>query len=280
MVKVGGKVKKFKAGDSAAVGCLADSCRTCASCKDNLEQHCENGPTFTYNSEDKHLGGMTFGGYSQSIVVDQDFVLKVPSKLDLAAAAPLLCAGITTYSPLRRWKIEKGKKAGVVGLGGLGHMAVKFAGAFGAHVVVFTTSPEKRTDAKRLGAHEVVIADNEKEMAKHANSFDFILNTVSAAHDINIYLGLLKRSGTMTLVGAPEDPLSVASFHLIMQCRHLAGSLIGGIKETQEMLDFCATRGIVCDIETIPIQKINEAYARVLKGDVKYRFVVDMSSLQ
>lgn len=280
VTKIGNKVKRFKEGDIAAVGCLVDSCGTCSSCKEHLEQHCEKGATFTYNSPEKHIGGMTYGGYSSSIVVTEDFVLKVPKKLDLAAAVPLLCAGITTYSPLRRWKVGKGQKVGIVGLGGLGHMGVKFANAFGAHVVLFTTSVGKVADAKRLGAHEVVISKNEKEMSRHAGTFDLILDTVSAQHDINAYLGLLKRSGTLTLVGAPEKPLEVASFSLILQRRHLAGSLIGGLKETQEMLDFCGERGIVCDIEKIPIQKINEAYERILKNDVRYRFVIDMASLK
>lgn len=276
---VGKKVKKFRNGDIVGVGCLVDSCRTCCSCKENLEQHCEKSPIFSYNSPEKHIGGVTFGGYSQRIVVNQDFVLKIPKNLDLAAAAPLLCAGITTYSPLRRWKVGKGQKVGIVGLGGLGHMGVKFAHAFGAHVAMITTSPNKKADAKKLGAQEVIISSNQKEMAKHAASFDFILDTVSAAHDINIYLGLLKRSGTLTLVGAPEKPLALVSFNLIMQRRHLAGSLIGGIKETQEMLNFCGKHNIVCEIEKIPIQKINQAYERILKSDVKYRFVIDLASL-
>ena len=280
VVKVGAKVKKFKPGDTVGVGCLVDSCRTCSACQEHLEQHCEGEPIFTYNSPDKHLGGMTFGGYSQSVVVDEDFVLNISPKLNLAAAAPLLCAGITTYSPLRRWNVGQGQKVGIVGLGGLGHMAVKFAHAFGAKVVLFTTSPNKISDAKRLGASEVVISKNEKEMDQHLKSFDFILDTVSAQHDINAYLPLLKRSATMVLVGAPENPLPLASFNLIMQRRHLAGSLIGGLKETQEMLDFCGKKGIVCDIETIPIQKINDAYERILKSDVKYRFVIDLASLK
>ncbi|MGE0267024.1 MAG: NAD(P)-dependent alcohol dehydrogenase [Candidatus Omnitrophota bacterium] len=279
VVKTGSKVKKFKSGDIAAVGCLVDSCRKCPSCKDDLEQHCDDGPIFTYNSSEKQTGGITYGGYTQMIVVDEDFVLRVPPKLDLAAAAPLLCAGITTYSPLRRWGVKKGQKVGIVGLGGLGHMGVKFANALGARVVLFTTSPDKKTDAKRLGAHDVVISKNQEEMDKHTKSFDFILDTVSADHDINVYLTLLKRSGTMVLVGAPEKPLQVASFNLIMQRRQLAGSLIGGLKETQEMLDFCGKHKIVCDIEKIPVQKINEAYTRILKSDVKYRFVIDMGSL-
>jgi uncharacterized zinc-type alcohol dehydrogenase-like protein len=280
VVKVGADVKKFREGDLAGVGCLVDSCRTCGNCRANLEQFCDNGVVFTYNSKDKHTGGMTYGGYSKSIVVEQHFVLRIPDKLDLAAAAPLLCAGITTYSPMRHWKVEKGQKVGVVGLGGLGHMAVKFAHAFGAHVVLFTTSPGKTADAKRLGAHEVVVSKNEEEMKKHANSFDFIIDTVSAKHDLNAYLALLKRDGTMTLVGAPPEPVPVEAFSLIQRRRQLAGSLIGGIKETQEMLDFCAEHGITCDIEMIPIEKINEAYERMLKSDVKYRFVIDMASLK
>jgi uncharacterized zinc-type alcohol dehydrogenase-like protein len=279
VVKVGSDVKKFREGDLVGVGCMVDSCRTCENCRANLEQFCDSGVVFTYNSKDKHAGGMTYGGYSKSIVVDQHFVLRIPDKLDPAAAAPLLCAGITTYSPLRHWKVRKGLKVGVVGLGGLGHMAVKFANAFGAHVVLFTTSPGKTADARRLGAHEVVVSKNEEEMKKHVNSFDFIIDTVSAKHDLNAYLALLKRDGTMTLVGAPPEPIPLEAFSLIHRRRQLAGSLIGGIKETQEMLDFCAEHGIMCDIEIIPIDKINEAYERMLKSDVKYRFVIDMASL-
>jgi uncharacterized zinc-type alcohol dehydrogenase-like protein len=279
VVKVGAGVKDFAEGDLAAVGCMVDSCRTCENCRDDLEQFCDNGTIFTYNSKDKHTGGVTYGGYSKHIVVDQHFVLRLSDKLDLAAAAPLLCAGITTYSPMRHWKVEKGQKVGVVGLGGLGHMAVKFAHAFGAEVVLFTTSPGKTEDAKRLGAHEVVVSKNESEMKKQTASFDFIIDTVSAKHDLNAYLTLLKRDGTMTLVGAPPEPTGVESFNLILRRRQLAGSLIGGIKETQEMLDFCAEHGIVCDIEKIRIDQINEAYERMLKSDVKYRFVIDMASL-
>jgi uncharacterized zinc-type alcohol dehydrogenase-like protein len=279
VVKVGREVKKFREGDLAAVGCMVDSCRTCENCRENLEQFCDNGTVFTYNSKDKHTGGITYGGYSKSIVVNQDFVLRISDKLDLAATAPLLCAGITTYSPLRHWKIGKGHKVGVVGLGGLGHMGVKFANAFGAHVVLFTTSPGKAADAKKLGAHEVVISKNEDEMEKHEKTFDFILDTVAAQHDLDAYLSLLKRDGTLTLVGAPPDPLPVDSFSLISPRRRLAGSLIGGIAETQEMLDYCAEHGIVCDIEKIRIDQINEAYERMLKSDVKYRFVIDMASL-
>ena len=280
VVKAGSAVRKFKEGDLAAVGCLVDSCRVCASCRAGEEQFCENGPTFTYNSEDKQLGGVTYGGYSDSVVVDEAFALKVSKDLDLAGTAPLLCAGITTYSPLRHWKVSKGQKVGIVGLGGLGHMGVKFANAFGAHVVLFTTSPKKTEDALRLGAHEVVISKNDAEMQKHAASFDFILDTVSGEHDLNAYIALLKRDGTMTLVGAPPTPTPVLGFGLLFKRRQLAGSLIGGIRETQEMLDFCAEHGITSDIELIRIEQINEAYARLLKSDVKYRFVIDMASLK
>src|SRR5579859_7200384 len=279
VVKVGNAVKKFKEADIVAVGCMVDSCRACASCKAGEEQYCENGMTLTYNSEDKFLGGVTYGGYSDSIVVDEAYVLKVPNGLDPAGAAPLLCAGITTYSPLHHWKVGPGKKVGIVGLGGLGHMGVKIAHALGAHVALFTTSPGKKDDARRLGADEVVISKNQIEMDKHLNSFHFILDTVSAPHDVNQYLTLLRRDGTLTLVGAPEKDPTVTPFNLIMKRRHLAGSLIGGIKETQEMLDFCADRNIVSDVEVIPIQKINEAYERMLRSDVKYRFVIDMKSL-
>jgi uncharacterized zinc-type alcohol dehydrogenase-like protein len=259
---------------------MVGSCGVCNNCREGLEQYCVEFPTLTYNAEDKILGGVTYGGYSQSIVVDEAFALRVSPKLDLAGTAPLLCAGITTYSPLRHWNVRKGQKMGVVGLGGLGHMALKFGKAFGAHVVLFTTSPNKTADARRLGAEEVVISKNEAEMQKHANSFDFILDTVSAPHDWNAYLNLLKRDGTLTTVGAPPDSIPVAAFSVIMNRRQLAGSSIGGIRETQEMLDFCANHGIACDIELIPIQKINEAYERLLKNDVKYRFVIDMSSLR
>ena len=279
VTKVGSAVTKFKEGDLAAVGCMVDSDGTCPACKEGLEQFCPNF-TLTYNSPDKHLGGVTYGGYSESIVVKERFVLKVPSNLDLAAVAPLLCAGITTYSPLRHWKVGKGKKVGIVGLGGLGHMGVKFAHAMGAHVVVFTTSPGKKDDAIRLGADEVVISKNADEMQKHAGSFDFILDAVSADHDINAYLQLLGRDGNITLVGAPEKPLQVAAFNLLFGRKSLSGSPIGGIAETQEMLDFCGEKGITSDIELIPIQKVNEAYERLLKSDVKYRFVIDMASLK
>lgn len=279
VVKVGREVKKFREGELAAVGCMVDSCRTCQNCRDDLEQFCDNGPTFTYNSKDKNTGGTTYGGYSKSIVVDHDFVLRISDKLDLAATAPLLCAGITTYSPLRHWKIGQGHKVGVVGLGGLGHMGVKFANAFGAHVALFTTSPNKVAEAKKLGAHEVILSKNEDEMEKQEKTFDFILDTVSAPHDIDAYLSLLKRDGTLVLVGASPDPLAVDAFSLIHRRRSLAGSLIGGIAETQEMLDYCAERGIVCDIEKIAMNQINEAYERMLKSDVKYRFVIDLATL-
>jgi alcohol dehydrogenase (NADP+) len=279
VTKVGGAVKKFKVGDLAAVGCMVDSDRTCNECQAGLEQFCPNN-VLSYNSPDTHLGGVTYGGYSESIVVDEHFVLRVPSNLDLAGAAPLLCAGITTYSPLRHWGTGKGKKVGVVGLGGLGHVGVKLADALGAHVVAFTTSPDKKEDALRLGADEVVVSRNANEMEKHAGSFDFILDTVSAAHDINSYLALLARDGTLTLVGAPPKPLAVAAFALIGGRHSLSGSSIGGIAETQEMLDFCGEHNITADVEVIPIQKVNEAYERLLKSDVKYRFSIDMASIR
>jgi uncharacterized zinc-type alcohol dehydrogenase-like protein len=276
---VGPAVTNVKPGDLAAVGCMVDSDGTCPHCRDGFEQFCPN-MILTYNSPDKHLGGVTFGGYSDSIVVDERFALRVPSNLDLAGTAPLLCAGITTYSPLRHWGVTKGKKVGVVGLGGLGHMGVKLARAFGARVVVFTTSPGKTEDALRLGADEVVVSRNADEMRKPAGSFDFILDTVSADHDINAYLNLLRRDGNITLVGAPAKPLPVSAFSLIMGRRSLSGSNIGGIAETQEMLDFCGTHNITADVEVIPIQKANEAYERLVKSDVKYRFSIDMASLR
>lgn len=280
VVKAGSAVRKFKEGDLAAVGCMVDSCRVCANCRAGNEQFCDRMPTFTYNGEDKQLGGVTYGGYSSSIVVDEAFVLRVSDKVDLAATAPLLCAGITTYSPLRHWGVKKGQKVGIVGLGGLGHMGVKFANAFGAHVVLFTTSPGKAQDAQRLGAHEVVVSKNAEEMLKHAGSFDFILDTVSGDHNINAYLDLLKLDGTLTLVGAPANPVPIMVGSLLFRRRQFAGSIIGGIRETQEMLDFCADYGIACDIEKIRIDQINEAYERLLRSDVKYRFVIDMASLK
>jgi uncharacterized zinc-type alcohol dehydrogenase-like protein len=276
---VGSAVTSFKAGDLAAVGCLVDSDRTCPECRAGLEQFCPNF-TLTYNFPDKHLGGVTYGGYSDSIVVDQRFVLRVPKNLNLAGAAPLLCAGITTYSPMRHWGVGKGKKVGVVGLGGLGHMGVKFAHALGAHTVVFTTSPGKADDARRLGADEVVVSRNANEMSKHTGSFDFILDAVSADHDMNAYINLLRRDGNITLVGAPEKPLAVSAFGLILGRRSLSGSPIGGLPETQEMLDFCGQHNITSDVEVIPIQKVNEAYERPVKSDVKYRFSIDMASLK
>lgn len=279
VTKVGSAVTKFKPGDLAAVGCMVDSDLTCPECKAGLEQFCPN-PTLTYNFPDKHTGKVTYGGYSESIVVDEHFVLHVPANLDLAGAAPLLCAGITTYSPMRHWGVTKGKKVGVVGLGGLGHMAVKFAHALGAQTVVFTTSPSKKEDALRLGADEVVISRDANEMAKHAGSFDFILDAVAAQHDINAYINMLRRDGNLTMVGAPDKPLPVAVFGLLMRRRSFSGSLIGGIAETQEMLDFCGEHNIISDVEVIPIQKINEAYERMVKSDVKYRFSIDMASLK
>jgi uncharacterized zinc-type alcohol dehydrogenase-like protein len=279
VTKVGSAVTKFKAGDLAAVGCLVDSDGTCPECKAGYEQFCPNF-TLTYNFPDKHTGGVTHGGYSDSIVVTERFVLKVPTNLNLAGVAPLLCAGITTYSPMRHWGVTKGKKVGIVGLGGLGHMGVKFAHAFGAHTVVFTTSPSKKEDALRLGADEVVISRNANEMARHAGSFDFILDAVAADHDINAYINMLRRDGNLTMVGAPENPLPVSVFGLIMGRRSLSGSPIGGLPETQEMLDFCGQRNITSDVEVIPIQKVNEAYERLLKSDVKYRFSIDMASLK
>ncbi|OIP71424.1 MAG: hydroxyacid dehydrogenase [Oscillatoriales cyanobacterium CG2_30_40_61] len=279
VTQVGSAVTKYQPGDLAGVGCLVDSDGTCPNCQASLEQFCPN-LTLTFNSPDKHLGGVTYGGYSDSIVVDERFVVRVPANLDLSGVAPLLCAGITTYSPLRHWGISQGKKVGIVGLGGLGHMGVKFARAFGAHVVVFTTSPNKKEDALRLGADEVVLSRNADEMQKHAGSFDFILDTVSATHDINAYLNLLTRDGNITLVGAPEKPFDISAFSLIMGRRSLSGSNIGGIAETQEMLDFCGQHNITADVEVIPIQKVNEAYERLLNSDVKYRFCIDMVSLK
>ena len=279
VTRLGSGVKTRKVGDLVGVGCLVDSDGTCEACKAGLEQVCPN-LTLTYGSPDKHLGGVTYGGYSDKIVVDEHFVLRIPETLDPAGAAPLLCAGITTYSPLRHWNVTPGKKVGVIGLGGLGHMAVKFADAFGAHVVVFTTSAAKKDDALRLGADEVVLSRDANEMQQHAGSFDFILDTVSAEHDVNAYLSLLRLDGALTLVGAPPKPLQVSAFSLIMGRRSLSGSNIGGIAETQEMLDFCGQHGITADIEVIAIQSINDAYERLLKSEVKYRFSIDMATLK
>ncbi len=280
VVKTGAAVQGFQVGDLAGVGCLVDSCGACPDCHEHLEQYC-NGAVYTYNAPDKHTGESTYGGYSNLIVVDERFVLHISDKLDLAAVAPLLCAGITTYSPLRHWKVGKGQKVGIVGLGGLGHMGVKLAHAFGAHTVMLTHSPSKAADAKRLGADEVIISGNPQEMQAHQGSFDFILNTVAVPHDLDQYMALLKRDGTLCLVGVPDHPHPSPNIaHLIFKRRQLAGSLIGGLKETQEMLDFCAEHNITSDIELINIQQINEAYERLLKSDVKYRFVIDMQSLK
>lgn len=280
VLAVGSAVSKFKPGDLAGVGCMVDSCRECANCKEDLEQFCLKGATFTYAGKDRHDGSPTQGGYSSHIVVDEAFTLHIPENLELAAVAPLLCAGITTYSPLKHWKVGKGSKVGVIGLGGLGHMALKLAHAFGAQVVQFTTSESKRADALRLGADEVVLSNDEAQMQQHVGSFDFILDTVSAPHDLNVFLQMLKRDGSMVLVGVPDSPPTVAAGSLIFGRKALAGSLIGGIAETQEMLDFCAKHDIVADIEKIRIQDINGAYERMLKSDVKYRFVIDMASLK
>lgn len=279
VTRTGDQVTKFKVGDTAAVGCMVDSCGHCSECEAGEEHFCPQ-TVFTYNSPDAHTGKMTYGGYSASIVVSEAFSLKIPEGLDLAGAAPLLCAGITTYSPLRHWKVGSGQRVGIVGLGGLGHMGVKFAHAFGAHVVLFTTSAGKAEDAKRLGADEVVVSRNPEEMKAQAGRFDFILDTVSAEHDLNEYLGLLRRDGSLVLVGVPEHPLPVSAFSVIAGRRSLSGSMIGSIQETQEMLDFCGEHKITSDIELIPIQKINDAYTRMLKSDVKYRFVIDMASLK
>lgn len=279
VTRVGSAVTKFRVGDMAAVGCMVDSCRACASCQEGEEQFCDKGPVMTYGGAEPHTGGITYGGYSNNIVVDEAYTLKVPANLSPAATAPLLCAGITTYSPLRHWKVGPGQTVGVIGLGGLGHMALKLARAMGAHVVLFTTSPGKEADARRLGAHDVVISRDAEAMRAWRNQLDFIIDTVSAPHDINAALALLKRDGTLCQVGLPPAPLPVNVFALTGRRRALAGSFIGGIRETQEMLDFCAAHGIASDIELIPVQQINEAYERLVKGDVKYRFVIDMSSL-
>lgn len=280
VTEVGDNVKNFKQGDLVGVGCMVDSCQECDSCKEDLEQFCEKGATLTYNSKDKHLEGHTFGGYSEQVIVDKDFVLKVPENIDARGAAPLLCAGITTWSPLRHWNVKKGDKVGVIGLGGLGHMGVKFAHALGAHVVMITTSPSKADDAKELGADEVLVSKDEDAMKKQAGTFDFLLNTVPVGHDVNPYVALLKRDATMVLVGAIEPLDAVHGGGLIGGRKSIAGSVIGGIKETQEMLDFCGEHNIVSDIEMIDMQNINEAFERVVKSDVKYRFVIDMKSLK
>lgn len=277
--KVGSHVKKFKQGDLVGVGCFVDSCRTCPSCREGLEQYCEDGMTVTYNGQDKRHGGITFGGYSERVTVDENYVLRVPENLDIKAAAPLLCAGITLYSPLRHWNVQPGQKVGIVGLGGLGHMGVKLAAAMGAHVVMITTSPNKAQDAKKLGAKEVLVSKDPKDMEKHANSFDLIVDTVPVAHDLNPYIGLLKRDKTLVIVG-PLDPVGVHGANLILKRRNVAGSVIGGIAETQEMLDFCGKHNIVSDVEVIRADYINTAYERMIKSDVKYRFVIDIASLK
>lgn len=280
VAEVGSAVTKFKEGDLVGVGCLVDSDRTCPNCAEGLEQFCP-GMILTYGSPDKYEAAPgTLGGYADSIVVDEHFVLNIPENLDPAAAAPLLCAGITTYSPMKHWNVGPGKKVGVVGLGGLGHMAVKFAKALGAEVVVFTTSPSKKEDALRLGADDVVLSKDAEDMQRHAGTFDFILDAVAAEHDINAYIHQLKRDGNITLVGAPEKPLPVGAFGLIFGRRSLSGSPIGGLAETQEMLDFCGQHNITADVEVIPVDKINEAYERMLKSDIKYRFTIDMASLK
>lgn len=280
VVAVGDNVSNYKEGDLVGVGCMVDSCRECSACKDDLEQFCEKGMVGTYNGANKHLGGHTFGGYSQEILVDQNYVLSIPKNLDEKAVAPLLCAGITTYSPLNHWGVKKGDKVGVIGLGGLGHMGIKFAVAMGAKVVMITTSPDKAKDAKRLGADEVLISQDEEDMKKHKGSFNFLLNTVPVGHDINPYLELLKRDSTMVMVGAIEPLDSMHGGNLILGRKRVAGSLIGGIKETQEMLDFCGEHNIVSDVEMIDMKEINKAYQRVQDSDVKYRFVIDMDTLQ
>lgn len=279
VVAVGVDVTKHKAGDVVGVGCLVDSCRVCPSCHEGVEQYCVNGFTGTYNAYEQKSKIITYGGYSDHIVVDQDFVLKVPANLPLAAVAPLLCAGITTYSPLRHWKVGKGQKVGVVGLGGLGHMGVKFAAAFGADTYVITTSPSKKDDAVKLGATGIVVSKDATDMAAHAGSFDFILSTISAPYDVNAYLALLKRDGQMTVVGAPEAPSPLSLFSLILGRKSLGGSLIGGIKETQEMLDFCGEHNIVSEVEVIAMKDINTAFERMIKSDVRYRFVIDTKTL-
>jgi uncharacterized zinc-type alcohol dehydrogenase-like protein len=280
IVSVGGHVSRFKVGDVVGVGCMVDSCRECQYCQEGLEQFCEPGMIGTYNAPDKHLNTHTFGGYSERIVVDENFVLSIPENLDLAATAPLLCAGITTYSPLKHWNVGPGKKVGIVGIGGLGHMGIKIAKAMGAEVVAFTTSEKKFAEAKRLGADEVVLSKDEAQMAAYRGKLHFILDAVSAEHDINAYLSLLRVDGSLALVGAPEHPLPVAAFSLIMGRKSFSGSMIGGIAETQEMLDFCGKHNITADVEMIDITEINEAYDRLVKGDVRYRFVIDMASLK
>lgn len=279
VIKVGNHVKKYKAGDLAAIGCLVDSCRECDNCKEGLEQYCSNGMVGTYNAHERDGSGITYGGYSKQIVAHEDFVLKISDKLPLENVAPLLCAGITTYSPLRHWKVSKGDKVGILGLGGLGHMGVKLAVSFGAEVTMLSHTPSKEADAKRLGAHKFLLTTDKEKVKSMHNYFDFILDTVSAPHDYNIYLNMLKTNGVMVCVGAPSEPAHIPAFNLIMQRRSFAGSLIGGIAETQEMLDYCAAHNMTSDVEVINIKDINESYERMLKGDVRYRFVIDMATL-
>jgi uncharacterized zinc-type alcohol dehydrogenase-like protein len=279
VARVGKQVKRFKEGDLAGVGCMVNSCRTCDTCKRDLEQFCERGAAFTYNGTEMDRKTPTYGGYSSQVVVDERFTLKIPHGLDPAAAAPLLCAGITTYSPLRRWGTKKGSRVGVVGLGGLGHMAVKLAASMGAEVTMLSTSRAKEADARRLGAHEFALSSDEAIFKKLAGRFDLIVDTISAPHDLNQYLGMVRPGGAQVLVGVPPKPLPVHAFSVIQGNKSLAGSMIGGIAETQEMLDYCGKREIASDIEVIPIQKINEAYERMIKGDVRYRFVIDLKTL-
>jgi alcohol dehydrogenase (NADP+) len=280
VTRVGASVSRFAVGDTVGVGCMVDSCGTCPDCAQGEEQYCRSYAILTYNSPDRHTGGVTYGGYSKRIVVDERFVLRVPTTLSLPGVAPLLCAGITTYSPLRHWGVDRGQTVGIVGLGGLGHMGLKFAHALGAHVVLFTTSAGKAADAKRLGADEVVLSTNADDVKRHGESFDFILDTVSAPHNLDAFTTLLKRDGTLCLVGAPsESHPSPGVFPLIMRRRSIAGSLIGGIRETQEMLDFCAAHGITSDVEMIAMAEINVAYERMIRSDVKYRFVIDLATL-
>jgi uncharacterized zinc-type alcohol dehydrogenase-like protein len=279
VTRVGAHVKKYKEGDTVGVGCMVESCRVCDNCNEGQQQYCLNGNTFTYNGPEKETGGITYGGYSNQMVVNEDFVLRVADSLPLQKVAPLLCAGITTYSPLRRWKIGKGHKVGVVGLGGLGHMAVKFAASFGAEVTVLSTSPQKREDALKLGAHHFVVTKDEEQVKKAGNNFDFIVDTVATRHDYNLYLTMLKTKGTLICLGAPPEPIEIAAFSLLFQGREVAGSLIGGIAETQEMLDYCAEHNITADVEVIDIKDINHAYERMERSDVKYRFVIDLSTL-
>jgi uncharacterized zinc-type alcohol dehydrogenase-like protein len=280
VTSVGSDVTRFNIGDIVAVGCIVDSCRECSPCRHDLEQYCEKGTTYSYNTPDHHLGGMTLGGFSQTYVCREQYVLRMPDSLDPAAAAPLLCAGITVYSPLKHWKAGAGKVVGILGIGGLGHVAIRIAKAMGAHVVVFTTSPAKVEDAKRLGAHEAVLSTDPEQMKAYASSLDMVLDTVSAKHDVNDYLKLLKIDGSVVLVGLPAEPLEIGAFNVVKGRRSFSGSNIGGIAETQEMLDFCAEHDIVADIELIKPQSINEAFERLEKGDVKYRFVVDMAALR